>query len=132
MKEKELFDFLKTNYLPDLELAKDKFCFYDCYSKESRLIIELKCRREHYDTLMLERYKYDKLIKYIEKAEIRYVNSTPKGIYSFNINELKNINWSFGTMPITTDFNRGQKIKKEFTMLNIDVAKVLKIEYKDK
>ena len=127
MTEKELFDFLKTNYLPDLELAEDRFSFYDCYSKENRLIIELKCRREHYDTLMLERYKYSKLIKYSSQAEIRYISSTPKGIYSFNINELKDINWSSGTMPMTTDFNRSQKIKKEFTMLNVDIAKVLKI-----
>ena len=127
MTEKELFDFLKTNYLPDLELAKDRFSFYDCYSKENRLIIELKCRREHYDTLMLERYKYNKLIQYSTQAEIRYISSTPKGIYSFNINELKDINWSSGTMPMTTDFNRSQKIKKEFTMLNVDIAKVLKI-----
>lgn len=127
MKEKELFDFLKSNYLPDLELAEDRFSFYDCYSKDSRLIIELKCRREHYDTLMLERYKYRKLIKYSSQTEIRYISSTPKGIYSFNINELKDINWSSGAMPMTTDFNRSQKIKKEFTMLNVDIAKVLKI-----
>jgi len=127
MREKELFDFLKTNYLPDLELAKDKFCFYDCYSKENKLIIELKCRREHYDTLMLEKYKYNKLIQYSSQAEIRYITYTPKGIYSFNINELKDINWTSGTMPMTTDFNRSQKIKKEFTMLSLDIAKVLKI-----
>jgi hypothetical protein len=127
MTEKELFDFLKTNYLPDLELAKDKFCFYDCFSKESRLIIELKCRREHYDTLMLEKYKYNKLIQYSSQAEIRYISSTPKGIYSFNINELKHIKWTSGAMPMTTDLNRSQKIKKEFTMLNVDIAKVLKI-----
>jgi hypothetical protein len=127
MTERELFDFLKTNYLPDLELVKDKFSFYDCFSKESRLIIELKCRREHYDTLMLEKYKYNKLIQYSSQAEIRYISSTPKGIYSFNINELKDIKWTSGAMPMTTDFNRSQKIKKEFTMLNVDIANVLKI-----
>ena len=84
-------------------------------------IIELKCRHKHYDNLMLEKNKYDDLKKLNCKAF--YINSTPKGIYVFDINEIE-INWITDiSMPKQTEFDNNNKIEKTYTLLSIKNAK---------
>ena len=117
--EKALFDYIKENYMPDLELAKDKYSAYDCYSKEHKCVIELKCRRTHYDTLFIEKMKYDKLMTL--GCEVRYINSTPKGIYSFNLNTLKT-NWVDRTMNKQTDFSNNKDVVKKVMEIDISLS----------
>ena len=116
--EKKLFQLLKQNLIPDLEKT-DLFNPKDCTSISLNLSVELKCRRYHYDYLMLEKSKYDSLIK---NAKVRYICSTPKGIYSFNLKKLKNIVWFNEYLPATTDFQNTSKVFKQVTFLNIQDA----------
>ena len=54
---------------------------------------------------------------------MRYINSTPEGIFSFNLNKIEEPNWWTEELPATTDFNRSQRINKEVGYLNIKDAK---------
>lgn len=120
--EEHLFNYLKEKYFPDLEKSKNKMEHYDCFSRKYRVVIELKCRRKHYDELMMEKNKYDKLIAMDWKSI--YVNSTPLGVFAFKIMDIEP-NWKTDTrMPHKTDFHifRSEK-EKTYTLLNISKAK---------
>jgi hypothetical protein len=54
-----------------------------------------------------------------------YINSTPKGVYSFNLHLIEPI-WEINNKnPATTYFNNREKIVKEVTYLEITKAKQL-------
>lgn len=125
MNEKTLFDYLKNNYWNDLKLSTDEFSVYDCFSNSTKTRIELKCRKTHYKELMIEKAKYYYLVKkYIEVNEIPlYINSTPEGIFAF---DLRTINPTWVTnkqMPKTTEFNTKTKIVKTYGLININKGK---------
>ena len=126
-KEKDLFDWLSNNYYLSLVNSKNPISRWDCYDIDTRHRIELKCRRKHYDTLILEKSKYDAMIKESEKnLDIPiYINSTPKGIYLFNLYQIDQ-NWFTKSLPATTEFKKRIWVKKEITELNINKAKKLK------
>jgi hypothetical protein len=121
--EKDLFDWLKLK-VTDLQASKDKFSFWDCYSESLKCRIELKCRRKHYNTLLIEKKKYDAMIDKCKQGETPvYLNSTPKGIYGWNLRNVS-IEWEVNQLnPATTDFERNKKVKKEVGYLNIKQAK---------
>lgn len=122
--ENDLFQYIKTCYIPDLEKSADRYCGYDCFSKTFRCLIELKCRRSHYDELLIEKYKYDSMLKY--KCKLFYVNSTPSGIYLFDLNKINPVWTKEKKMPKTTDFNIFRKeVEKEYGLLKISEAKKL-------
>lgn len=125
MNEKTLFDYLKNKYWNDLKLSTDEFSAYDCFSYSTKTRIELKCRKTHYKELMIEKAKYYYLVKkYIEVNEIPlYINSTPEGIFAF---DLRTINPTWVTnkqMPKTTEFNTKTKIQKTYGLININKGK---------
>ena len=120
--ENELFEYIKKNYMPDLELAEDKYSPYDCYSKKHKCVIELKCRRTHYDTLFMEKAKWLKLMAL--GCQVRYINSTPKGIYSFNLNTL-DTKWVDRTMKKQTDFSNNETVVKKVMEIDISLSKEL-------
>ena len=125
MKEQELFDHLKTSYLYDLELAEDKFSKWDCVSHKFKFLIELKCRRKHYDTLLIEKIKYDSLTRRAAKMGYKplYINHTPQGIYSFRLADIT-LNWETNTKnPATTAFANKLRIEKTVAYLPISDAK---------
>jgi len=126
--EKELFEYLKINYFADLVKSRNQFSKWDCYSPEYKCRIELKCRRTHYDTLVIERKKYDALMSKSIKHKDRplYINSTPKGVYVFVLNEMEEPKWSIRNMPETTYFSSRHYIKKEVAMLKVSDAFELK------
>ena len=123
MKESELFDYLKE-IIPDLEKSKDQFSKWDCESKLLKSRIELKCRRTHYEDLLIEKIKHDALIN-TGKNPI-YINSTPKGIYLWDLSE-HNIEWSKRELPRQTDFDKTEKIDKRVGYLKIKDAMILQI-----
>ena len=106
MREVDLFNILKICFMTDLEKSDDQYSRFDCFSTKWKMDIELKCRRTHYDELLIEKDKYDALILRAEKFGTRpfYINSTPQGIYAFNLEELKDIKWrvvkEVGFLPI--------------------------------
>ena len=57
-KEHQLFEFIKKYFIEDLVSSKNPTSRYDCYSSKFKSHIELKCRRKHYDKLIIEKGKY--------------------------------------------------------------------------
>jgi len=125
MNESVLFNYLKENYFPDLERSTGRYDKWDCYSPSTKTRIELKCRRKHYPNLILEKIKYvDMIQRYVEKDEKPiYINSTPNGIFAFDLRNIKP-NWiTDNRMPQTTDFERITPIEKTYTLINIEEGK---------
>lgn len=126
-KEVDLFNYLVENVYPDLVKSRNQMSRWDCYSPATGHRIELKCRRLHYETLLLERKKFDAMIEECKKhLDIPiYINSTPKGIFSFNLHLIEP-DWEVNSKnPATTHFYNNEKIEKEVTYLNINKAKQL-------
>ncbi len=126
-KEKDLFEWLNNNHYKTLVNSKNPISRWDCYDIETQQRIELKCRRKHYATLILEKSKYDALIKESEKnLDIPiYINSTPEGIYLFNLYNVE-VKWFIKSLPATTEFKKRIWVKKEITELEISKAIKLK------
>lgn len=122
MNEDELFDYIKARYLEDLERTGDAFEYIDATSDGYRLKIELKCRNTHYNELLLEKDKYESLMQQADKLGYTpfYINSTPEGIYAFNLRKM-NITWTTRSLPAST-FNKAPAIDKEIALLHIDEA----------
>lgn len=112
--ESELFDFLKEFYYPDLEKSKSKFATFDCVSGKQRLYIELKSRNTHYNDLLIEKMKYDAIMGaalFLGYAP-SYINSTPDGVWQFDLSTLPEPVWSERPLPQNTEFeDRGKKNK---------------------
>jgi len=125
-KEKDLFEWLSKNHYKTLVNSKNPISRWDCYDIETQSRIELKCRKKHYDTLILEKYKYDAMIlKCNDNLDIpMYINSTPEGIYSFNLFEIKP-KWEVKYLRKTTRFTNANQIPKEIAMLPVIDAEIL-------
>lgn len=99
---------------------------WDCYSPKTYHRIELKCRGKHYDALLIEKKKYDAMIaKCDDNLDIpMYINSTPKGIYRFNLYIVKPV-WEIQYHNKTTEFGNKNKIPKEIAMLPVVDAEII-------
>lgn len=125
MNESILFNYLKENYFPDLERSTGRYDKWDCFSPSTKTRIELKCRRRHYPNLILEKIKYVDMVKrYIEEDEKPvYINSTPNGIYAFDLRNIKP-NWiTDKRLPHETHFEKITPIEKTYTLINIEEGK---------
>jgi hypothetical protein len=120
MNEQQLFDLIKS-VIPDLQ-SMDQYSYRDAYSPKYDLTIELKCRQKHYDFLLIEKIKYDKLIKH---NRVRYINSTPIGIFSFDLKKIEEPTWYEYVLPKETEFYNRNKIPKIVGMLTISQAEDL-------
>jgi len=125
LKEKELFEYLKEKYFKDLEFSNDQFSRWDCYSKSTKTRIELKCRKTHYNELLIEKDKYFNLTKYfiLNDDKPLYINSTPKGIYAFDLRKITSEFVTDKRMPKTTEFQETQVTEKTYALLDIKKAK---------
>lgn len=120
MNEKKLFNLLKTKLIPDLQPTSE-MNHKDGYSLNLDMSIELKCRKRHFDTILMEKTKYEELMRF---GKGRYIVSTPEGIFSWNVKKLKNIVWIQKELPTTTMYFREVlRELKTVTMLNISEAK---------
>lgn len=124
--EKDLFKYLKDTIYPDLVKSSNPMSRWDCYSPRTQDRIELKCRGVHYDTLLIERKKYDGML-YSCRNNLdtpMYINSTPRGVYRFNL-FLIDPKWEVQYHNKTTQFSQTQKIAKIIAMLNVKDAEIL-------
>jgi len=123
-KEIDLFNYLKENVYFDLVKSKNQMSRWDCYSPAIGHRIELKCRTRHFDTLLLEKKKYIAMIEECEKhLDIPiYINSTPKGVFSFNLHKIEPTFETNTKNPATTQFYNTQRIEKEVAYLEINKA----------
>ena len=120
--EQALFDYIKATYLEDLEKSEHTYEYIDATSNGYRLTIELKCRHTHYDELILEKDKYESLIGRAQELGFTpfYINSTPQGIYAFNLRKIT-VTWTTKRLPSSTVDN-GPDVDKEIALLHIDKA----------
>ena len=122
-REVELFEALKAEF-PDLTplSATDRAdgITGDAY-------IELKCRRTHYATLMIERKKWDYLAEIRARTGARtlYINSTPHGVYQFDLGAINAPEWQLRPLPDKTDFANRGTIEKLCGFLDIQHAELL-------
>ena len=119
--EQGLFNLLKEKLVFDLKQT-EQFHYSDCFSSTKYLIAELKCRRVHYDELIIEQSKYNKLMSNNNDWEIRYINSTPIGIYSFDLRRIEEPKWFLKDCKKTTDFEDNSYTPKIVGMLDIKQA----------
>ena len=124
MKEADLFDFLKVDIYPDLVKNEGTYDTFDCISYKAGHFIELKCRVTHYSDLLIEQMKYRKLIEQAVQSNLLpfYINSTPLGIYSFDLNDIPEPEWVTHLMPASTEFENRNKIPKIVGYLEISEA----------
>jgi hypothetical protein len=122
MNEQSLFDYIKSTYLEDLQKSEHTYEYIDATSDGYRLTIELKCRNTHYDELILEKDKYESLMNRAQDLGFTpfYINSTPKGIYAFNLRKIT-VTWITKRLPSNT-FDKGPEIDKKVALLHIDKA----------
>jgi len=102
-----------------LEKTSDEFDYSDATSVSLKLRAELKCRGEDYDTLLIEKYKWDKLMEYTEE-KVYYINSTPKRVVLFDIKKLPEPIWEVQKHNKTTMFENNEKIDKVVGFYNIE------------
>lgn len=124
MKEADLFNHLKESIYPDLTKSEGTFDAFDCISLKAGHYIELKCRYTHYPTLLIEEMKYRKLITQAAERELTpfYINSTPEGIFSFDLLDLAEPEWVTHKMPATSEFSNRTKVDKLVGYLSIEEA----------
>jgi hypothetical protein len=114
MNELELFNHLKSEMYPDLVKSEGTYDSFDCISDKAGHFIELKCRQTHYADLLIEQLKYRALIEQAVERNLLpfYINSTPQGIYSFDLTEIPEPEWVTHLMPASTEFENRAKVPK--------------------
>ena len=124
MREEELFNYLRESLYPDLVKSPGIFDTYDCTSAKAGHYIELKCRHTHYPTLLIEEVKYRKLITQSAERDLIpfYINSTPLGIYSFDLMDIPEPEWVTHRMPVTSEFANKYKVDKLVGYLSVEEA----------
>lgn len=118
--EDELFLLLKKK-CTDLKKT-NKFSTTDCYSIKKNIRIEMKCRKKHYQQLLIEKDKYDSIMINSEQTKF-YICSTPEGIFSFDLTKIKQPNWQKMWLPKTTEFSNRNYILKDVGFIDIKDAK---------
>jgi hypothetical protein len=122
MSEEELFDQL-SELIPDLKKAENEYSTFDCTSEILNAYIELKCRHTHYSTLLIEKSKYDRLVTEARSKLMAplYINSTPEGVWSFNLDKFDDLVWTDqDNLPATTEFDNKEKVTKAVSFLPIE------------
>lgn len=122
--EQQLFDALKDSFIPDLTPSEKPMARYDCYSLSHNIDIELKCRKRHYDELLIEKKKYDSLILRASNYGTSpvYINSTPVGVWAFRILEIDQPAWETRGMPKTSEFSQRHFIDKVVGYYHVDLG----------
>lgn len=129
MNEQSTIDFINRASRANLVLVKDKFSSYD--AEDDNYIVEIKNRRKYYGDKMIEALK---LFANYQKAQIYgkhflYVVTDDNGVWVYNIT--RNIEAILKSpiialsCPMSTDFNRNDKITKYSYILNEGMAKKL-------
>jgi hypothetical protein len=124
MKEADLFEYLKKKHFPDLYKSEGMYDSFDCISDDKKFYIELKCRHTHYPDLLIEQSKY---VRLVDEAGFRvldpwYINSTPNGVFAFDLSRVPQPAWEERWMPTTTEFANTSKKIKLVGFLNLTYA----------
>lgn len=98
---------------------KNTLCRVDAYSVTDNVVIEIKTRTKHYDSLMLEYEKLNSLQQIARELEMQslYAVETPRGLWCWNVTDLSPV-WDVLELPYSTVDNK-PNIRKRVTFLNI-------------
>tara|TARA_R100001244_G_scaffold59445_1_gene50003 strand:+ start:1523 stop:2005 length:483 start_codon:yes stop_codon:yes gene_type:complete len=110
-----------------LKWVGDKNLCYDLKGitpKGRKCVIELKFRKKYYKAKMIEKYKYDRLMKLDKDIVKIYFVSDPGGSYYFWLDKLTDLKIIEKDCPTTTYWN-DDKIKKNVYLLDEDLASVI-------
>jgi hypothetical protein len=110
-----------------LEWCGDENTFYDARGttpKGLNCVIEMKFRNKYYETKMLEKAKYDKLMSLPDDTVKIYFVNDAKGNYMYWLNKLELPTLENSNCPKTTMWDRS-KIKKEVYMLTEKQASIV-------
>lgn len=123
--ERTLYEFLQV-WVEDLTLYPDQYNRCDCFSAKHALEVELKCREVHYHALLIEKEKYEALRERAKKNNRRpiYANTTPAGVWVWDLNTTTEPLWEVREMPRTTQWEN-EKVDKVVGFLKVTNAKQL-------
>lgn len=110
-----------------LEWVGDQNLPYDAIGKTPKgdeVVIEMKFRKTYYETKLLEKKRFDNLMKLPKEVIKIYFVSDPKGSYWFWLNKLQELNIFNKRFPETTHWS-GSKIKKEVYLLEESQASLV-------
>jgi hypothetical protein len=125
--ELTLHKWLRAHYYPDLRLNGSQYSSYDAWSYEFCIQVELKVRNTHYDELILEKLKYDALIRLANMNNLRpvYICATPLGVWEYNLRTIP-LNWVImDNLPQTTYWDANAPIAKTVALLPVSEARRL-------
>ena len=115
----------------DLEWSGEGFSRYDAKGKTPKgfdCVIEMKFRNKHYDTKMLEKDKYDSLMR-LDKGIIKiFYVFDPKGNFLYYLNTLKLPKPVKKYCPDTTMWTK-KKLLKEVYLLEENGAVVINLNF---
>ena len=110
-----------------LKWVGDQNLPYDAIGKTPKgdeVVIEMKFRKTYYETKLLEKKRFDNLMKLPKEVIKIYFVSDPKGSYWFWLNKLQELNIFNKRFPETTHWS-GSKIKKEVYLLEESQASLV-------
>ena len=123
------------------EKMDDKFSRYDAFDPKLGVMLEIKCRKKHYDDTLLEKMKYDWNVEFAEENDFifLYAVSMPskegEKLYVFDPVIMDDEGYDFGwhtkKLPAKTEFGGSNWIDKEVGYLHIKDA-MLTIQEKAK
>lgn len=125
--EKALVKLLNTFDDWNLEWVGDQNLCYDAKGytpKGEKCVIEFKFRKKYYDTKLLEKKKYEALMKLPNDVTKIYFVSDPKGNYWYWLNKLADMKLINKSCPSTSYWNN-QKVTKEIYLLTEDIASIV-------
>ena len=125
--EKAVIKLLNTFDDWQLEWVGDQNLPYDAIGKTPKgadCVFEMKFRKKYYDTKLLEKVKYDRMMGIDEKYVKIYFVSDPKGTYYFWLNKLDELE-IIGKKCPTTTFWRKHIEEKQVYMLKEEWASIV-------
>jgi hypothetical protein len=111
----------------NLEWCGNENTFYDARGytpKGFKAVVEIKCRNKYYDTKLIEKAKYDRLMGLEEDVVKIYFVNDPKGNYLYWLNKIEMPSIEESNCPKTTMWDKS-KVKKEVYMLKESQASVI-------
>lgn len=103
----------------DLEWSGGEFEYYDAKGytpKGEKCVIEMKFRKKYYPTKMLEKGKYDRLMKLPDDIVKLYFVNDPKANYLFWLNNIIMPEQEEKYCPSTTLWNNQKKTKEVYLL----------------
>ena len=94
--------------------------------KNRKVVIEMKFRDKYYEEKLLEKYKYDTLMKLPDEIVKLYFVNDPKGNYMYWLDGMDMPDPTELYCPSTTIWNK-KKIKKEVYLLTENMASIINL-----